>query len=573
MPVFDGEEPCREFHKFLDLVPSYELAPQADHFIPVDASWIDLSRPRLWTSFCDHHHGGICHALPAWQNTSWPSYLILIDVEHLCLIEIRKPVTYVTLSYVWGTIPGVLETTKSNFKDLRIHGAMMHQRYLWVDRLCIVQDDPSSLEEQLGHMSSIYANSYFTIIAADGDDADYGLRGIGGGSLPRSYNQNLLRFTDHCIMMARLEDETQHNSRTTTWHRRGWTFQERILSPRNVVFFRGRLLWECRKSRWSEDVAAEPDGVMTTTSKSAIGGGHYNFTHSRWPDLRQYEHLVSSYSRRLLTYPSDGLRAFSAILARLSRTFKGGFFHGLPELYFDYGLLWYPSTPVIRRTDPTRATSFPSWSWVGWQGNVTTGYLGLSSQLVLEEMEGKNQGQMLVSIHPVVSWQKTDRHTGKNHLIINEYESWKNYANDSSLETPPGWSRVQIDTIPESASPGLSRRNWRSACVCWRMWPVATRWRRRSADKGTSRLVFRHRDIPGVNFRFPLPIGPWSAESGDDRWETQLSFESSRIFAFVGTRLRDRASRVDMKIWCNIAMRNVPFCVECTLVDADSRSV
>jgi hypothetical protein len=478
-------------------------------------------------------------------------------------------VTYVALSYVWGTLPEVLETTKSNFKSLRLRGAlagkanhsllprtvtdaisftrMMHQRYLWVDRLCIVQDDPSSLEKQLGQMSSIYANSYFTIIAADGDDADYGLRGVGGGSPPRSYNQNLLRFTDDCVMMAITEDETHHNSRTTTWHRRAWTFQERVLSPRNIIFFRGRVLWECRKSRWFEDIAAEPDGVTITTSKSARTGDNYNFTHSRWPDLRQYEGLVSSYNQRLLTYPSDGLRAFSAIISRLSQTFKGGFFYGLPELFFDYGLLWCPNTPVIRRTDPTGSTSFPSWSWVGWQGNVSTDYLGLSHKPILDETGGNNQAQKLVShlsIHPVVSWQKTDRHTGKKHLISNEYGYWKEYANNPALETPPGWWRVQLNTISRSPSPGADY-------------------------KETSGPVFKHQDIPGVNFRYPLPIGLWSAELGDDRWETHLSFETSRIFAFAGTLLSVGA----YKIWCNIAMQNVSTCISCTLVDADSRWV
>ena len=55
------------------------------------------------------------------------------------------------------------------------------QRYLWVDALCIVQDDSNSKETQIKHMGSVYHAALFTIIAS-GRDADAGLPGVREGS-------------------------------------------------------------------------------------------------------------------------------------------------------------------------------------------------------------------------------------------------------------------------------------------------------------------------------------------------------------------------------------------------------
>ncbi|KAL8850123.1 MAG: hypothetical protein Q9221_004940 [Calogaya cf. arnoldii] len=51
-------------------------------------------------------------------------------------------------------------------------------RYLWVDALCIVQDDEQHLNLELSQTQRVYAGAAFTIIGADGADANYGLRGF-----------------------------------------------------------------------------------------------------------------------------------------------------------------------------------------------------------------------------------------------------------------------------------------------------------------------------------------------------------------------------------------------------------
>lgn len=54
----------------------------------------------------------------------------------------------------------------------------MGERYLWVDALCIIQDDSMDKEWQIARIGSIYSSAVFTIVAACGVDADAGLPGV-----------------------------------------------------------------------------------------------------------------------------------------------------------------------------------------------------------------------------------------------------------------------------------------------------------------------------------------------------------------------------------------------------------
>jgi hypothetical protein len=54
----------------------------------------------------------------------------------------------------------------------------LDQRYLWVDVLCLIQDDKSDMEKGINSMDSIYEGAVFTIVAANGSDANAGLPGV-----------------------------------------------------------------------------------------------------------------------------------------------------------------------------------------------------------------------------------------------------------------------------------------------------------------------------------------------------------------------------------------------------------
>ena len=54
----------------------------------------------------------------------------------------------------------------------------LRKRYLWVDRLCILQDDFELKHKRIASMGFIYASAHFTIVALAREKGDYGLPGV-----------------------------------------------------------------------------------------------------------------------------------------------------------------------------------------------------------------------------------------------------------------------------------------------------------------------------------------------------------------------------------------------------------
>ncbi|PMD51481.1 uncharacterized protein K444DRAFT_486377, partial [Hyaloscypha bicolor E] len=121
----------------------------------------------------------------------------VIDVQKKCIINYdwdwMGP--YYALSYVWGTRP-FLTLNKANESDLRKEGSLsqrllpdtiadamelvdnMDEHYLWVDSLCILQDDDADQKRFINRMRTIYRAADMTIIALCGEDAYAGLPGV-----------------------------------------------------------------------------------------------------------------------------------------------------------------------------------------------------------------------------------------------------------------------------------------------------------------------------------------------------------------------------------------------------------
>jgi len=201
-----------------------------------------------------------------------------------------------------------------------------------------------------------------------------------------------------------------------TWHTRAWTFQERAVSKRCLVFFRGTVKWECQEWEFHEHV---PSGIM---SRYREGWPRHNISFVPWPDHNQYCILSSAFSERKIRFQDDALKAFTAIINSFAPTFPGGFMYALPEFVFDFALAWKHEDGASRRP------MFPSWSWIGWNGKTRMQeWFPLLGQLS--------------SRRPMVRWLKKRVDTGSFEAIDNSYQRWCLFENNNSIDLPVGWER------------------------------------------------------------------------------------------------------------------------------------
>ncbi|KAI0382371.1 heterokaryon incompatibility protein-domain-containing protein [Hypomontagnella monticulosa] len=348
------------------------LRETEEAFKELHPHWIDLESLRLWLQTCDRNHGPHCQPLLAPIQTVETQPQWLIDVQNNCLTPAKDGDRYAALSYVWG---GAITTsaTTSNISRLCQPGALLFPQirlprtikhtmgllkrldipYLWLDALCIVQDDDEIRRKQIHAMAWIYANAYVTIIAADGCDADHGLWGIEGVTGPRHLKSNTVSAIDRSL-----------KNRPPIWYTRGWTFQELSFSRRKIMFHNDVVLWDCTRAAWNE---------CRLNSVFKIPRWPVQVELSAWPDIKHYLNAVRSYNTRQFTFPQDALNAISSLLSVWRHAFDGSFITGLPQMFFHEALLWQPQEPLKRRistADPSRTSPLPSWSWVGWEGAI-----------------------------------------------------------------------------------------------------------------------------------------------------------------------------------------------------------
>ena len=197
-------------HEYPGVIPSYDsrserMLNRYGRYLNVYAKIPDTNatvfRIRSWLRNCEKNHNGRngnphCQPLDE-DGRGYP--LWLIDIEQRCVVPFQASLSYFALSYVWGCVD-TAKMERSNLAQLRQPGSLLGprqvvelpntikdamfltgflgHRYLWCDRLCLVQDDISSKLPQIRHMAEIYARAYCTIIAFDNLDANSGLHGL-----------------------------------------------------------------------------------------------------------------------------------------------------------------------------------------------------------------------------------------------------------------------------------------------------------------------------------------------------------------------------------------------------------
>ena len=171
--------------------------------------------------------------------------ILLIDVKLQCVVAGTINHRYTALSYVWGRAQSFQATlatetamkVKGFLKTLELPRVIQHaisfveklgKRYIWIDSLCIVQDDSVHKHLQLMQMDLIYSSALLTLVAVTAFDADSGLAGL--FTYPRTSAWSTAYVDDQRLISRPPEFDTIFSN--SKYRSRAWTLQENILSPR-----------------------------------------------------------------------------------------------------------------------------------------------------------------------------------------------------------------------------------------------------------------------------------------------------------------------------------------------------
>ena len=385
---------------------------------PLSDATMELVRD--WLKTCARHK--ICRA-----QVARPMPKRLIDVQSSPKVMLTEHNDgevghYVALSHCWGSVDDTFSTTRDNIAERTSIGIEFPQlpnnfqhailfterlgyRYLWIDGLCIMQDDEEDWTFEATQMAQYYCNAILTLAIADAPTCHVGFL-----HFRHHYTSPPIsgKGQEYYCLREVLRGDFDFNM-TAPINKRAWTLQERLISPRIIHFTRDQLLWRCREGDWAEGYVYNSyrrHEEFTLGCQKAAYFIHREEEDAYWrsrssdPDYEPYfnsdfaaeiwYHCVSEYTTRFLSRPSDKLIAISGLAEKYANPKLGRYLAGIWEQDLFRGLVWTRVKPreqtkgqyisyialKAKRTLASRAFKpplsyrAPSWSWASVNGPV-----------------------------------------------------------------------------------------------------------------------------------------------------------------------------------------------------------
>lgn len=345
-----------------------------------------------WIQRCLETHSN-CKSIPS----GWlPSRLLYLMNSNPAMARLVKTDNYsivgpyATLSHCWGTAEFFKHTSQTSselysgisvsilpqtFQDAIYTTIQLGIDYIWIDSLCIVQDDHDDWLRESAIMGRVYQNGYCNIAATKSSAAAIG---FAEENLPRTKS-----LRPPCYIQSNWTDF--NNARVHLYKQlcveggpylsgpllqRGWVVQERVMAPRTVHFGSNQIFWEC----WdTEACETYPNGMIpsnrTTLDKHAHGPlSRYN---SFSDAINLWESVVRTFSVCRLTMPNDKLVALSGIAKAIQGQFPDmEYLAGLWKCELKEQLMWR----VVNNGVRPPAYIAPSWSWASLNGTISYQY-------------------------------------------------------------------------------------------------------------------------------------------------------------------------------------------------------
>ncbi|KAK5627655.1 hypothetical protein RRF57_003370 [Xylaria bambusicola] len=376
--------------------------------LPIHPPGLDIGserafeKARQWLKTCCNKHS----TCPSPKRSPLPTRVIDVSAETLRLIDTQeeglKHGMYVTLSYCWGG-PQPVTTTKATLqqnlrvipseelpqtiKDAITVTRALKVKYIWVDAICIVQDDPEDKALEISRMTDIYNRSYVTISASTALTCRDGfLQTRQLEKIPIRLRTEVSRKKKGSVLLVTDPD------RDEPIHKRGWTMQEHLLAPRLLMFGSLCMEFRCLSGNERDGGTVLPfnvqqhgipyGGVPDARHKNVLKRNTFLYRtglmslalritgeqdQRQGILIEQWASIVEAYTQRSLGFLDDRLNAISGIAKRMHRAELGEYLGVMPSFRSLCGHELTDSCPY-RATQGYRA---PSWSWTSIDGQVT----------------------------------------------------------------------------------------------------------------------------------------------------------------------------------------------------------
>ena len=357
---------------------------------------------KAWLAKCDEHR-------PPLESKVLPKRVIHIERESnnwkLTLREnVGKLAPYAALSYSWGGNQEFVTTKKSiqerkdgiEFSSLpkTIQDAVwvsfeLGIFYLWVDSLCILQDDNKDRKTAFLYQDTVYSGANLTISASRASNHREGfLNDI-------VFKLNKRSEGDPSLIPVFLWKLNPPDGREPL-SERAWAFQEYHLSNRILFYESYALRWACScDTQCQSDEADKVDWFRNLSRENATdgdGGKPGKINAMRWQNaqecIEEWYNLLQRFSHRKITQLVDKLPAIMGVLlvhytflekpaiqsgiwlpdnSDGNSTYDRNPTHPLPVGVIA-GLLWFT------KSNNSRKMRNPSWSWTSTDGHLDMSY-------------------------------------------------------------------------------------------------------------------------------------------------------------------------------------------------------
>ncbi|KAK1622821.1 heterokaryon incompatibility protein-domain-containing protein [Colletotrichum phormii] len=266
-------------------------------------------------------------------------------------------------------------------------------RYIWIDSLCIIQDDKDDWRAEAARMASVFQGAHVTISGTKSSSPHQSY-------FTQSPGKYMAKRVEHCdgegkrrftnvrqtvphFFSSDASGEPNYSPGDFPLLNRGWVFQERLLSPRILHLGDVEMAWECNEEtepRWAHTKGAHARNLSSATEAEEL-----------YPDWRS---TVENYKKTRLTYQNDILPAIAGVVKNMQRFRKDKYLAGIWEDSLLDDLAWQATQSVLHRPDKWTA---PTWSWASVTSQIN--YSNLRTILAskfLEEPDLKGQRTVVI---------------------------------------------------------------------------------------------------------------------------------------------------------------------------------